>query len=1070
MNVNATSVAGSIAGATTVCSGTNSSTLTLSGNTGTVQWQTSSNDTTFTNISGATSATYAVSNISATTYYRAVVTSGACASATTSSVTMNVNATSVAGSIAGATTVCSGTNSTTLTLSGNTGTVQWQTSSNDTTFTNISGATSLTYAVSNISATTYYRAVVTSGACASATTSSVTMNVNATSVAGSIAGATTVTSGTNSTTLTLSGNTGTIQWQTSANNVTFTAISGANAVTYVANNLTTTTYYRAVVTNGACAESISNVATITVIQIVGGSLAGGAAVCNSLNSNTLTLSGNVGTISGWQNSTTNDFSSNVINITNTTTSLTATNINVTTYYRAVITGNGLTVYSSVATLFFTATSLVLEPISGPINICGMTSATYTVPALTTGTTNYVWTLPAGLSVFSSVGNQLIINVDSLFDSGFITAKAVNNCGESNTVNIFVSKPPFLTTITGPTTTCGITTATYSTTAIAGATYTWQIPALMTVISGQGTASVTVSISNGFASGVVRVSSTSPCGVSNLRRLPVYSAQIPSTINGPNEICNIGTATYSTPNIFAPPYTWTVTNDMTIVSGQGSSSIVVAFTGSFVSGTIGVSANGACGSSDERILLITNARTPRAIVGPKVLCGSSNNTYDEAGNLLNSIFGQAVYSVPLISGATIYNWNVPTGASITAGQGTNSIIVNFDLTTFVNGNITVATSNACGLSPTAVISVVRVTGEITGPSQICGLTSSTYSVPLTIGTGFTWVVPSWMSITSGQGTNSITVNITNSNSFSADLLNVNYTSNCATSESISLNVGCADYTQLIPSQCNATLPFIYTAIQAQSPLGSLASMYKFRINDGTTDYFVESLNGKFRMTNVPGLIWQFGTSYSVSVALKVSGVYKDYGVVCTVTMPALPITQIQSAQCNTTLASQFDFINANWIDGATTYRFRISDGVTTQILIRPTFRFRLSNFVWAMNKTYTIDVAIQRGAGSFGPYGPACTITTPSNNSRFIETELNAIWEVNFDQNPFENYFKLNLVSTDKESVMVSLYDLTGKQVQNITTTADNLSNYQFGSNIEAGIYFVSIKQGSHSQTLKMIKR
>jgi hypothetical protein len=124
----------------------------------------------------------------------------------------------------------------------------------------------------------------------------------------------------------------------------------------------------------------------------------------------------------------------------------------------------------------------------------------------------------------------------------------------------------------------------------------------------------------------------------------------------------------------------------------------------------------------------------------------------------------------------------------------------------------------------------------------------------------------------------------------------------------------------------------------------------------------------------------------------------------------------------------------------------------------------------MDKTYTIDVAIQRDAGSFGPYGPACTITTPSNNSRFIETELNAIWEVNFDQNPFENYFKLNLVSTDKESVMVSLYDLTGKQVQNITTTVDNLSNYQFGSNIEAGIYFVSIKQGSHSQTLKMIKR
>src|SRR5205085_988186 len=128
MTVNPASVAGSITGATTVCTGTNSTLLTLSGNTGTIQWQYSDDNSTFADIVGETSTTYTVTDLTATTYYQAVVTSGVCSSDTTSSVTMTVNPASVAGSIAGATTVCTGTNSTVLTLSGNTGTIQWQSS------------------------------------------------------------------------------------------------------------------------------------------------------------------------------------------------------------------------------------------------------------------------------------------------------------------------------------------------------------------------------------------------------------------------------------------------------------------------------------------------------------------------------------------------------------------------------------------------------------------------------------------------------------------------------------------------------------------------------------------------------------------------------------------------------------------------------------------------------------------------------------------------------------------------------------------------------------------------------
>ena len=83
--VNATSVAGSISGGgVSVVSGSNSTTLTLSGYTGSIQWQssTTSSSSGFSNIGSATSATYTATNLSAATYYQAVVTNGVCTSAT----------------------------------------------------------------------------------------------------------------------------------------------------------------------------------------------------------------------------------------------------------------------------------------------------------------------------------------------------------------------------------------------------------------------------------------------------------------------------------------------------------------------------------------------------------------------------------------------------------------------------------------------------------------------------------------------------------------------------------------------------------------------------------------------------------------------------------------------------------------------------------------------------------------------------------------------------------------------------------------------------------------------------
>jgi hypothetical protein len=115
--------AGTVNGAATVCSGTNSTTLTLTAYTGSIQWQSSTDNVTFTNIAGATSSNYTAVNLTVTKYYRVIVSSASCGTPVTgTAVAITVNSTGVnAGTISGAATVCSGTNSTVLTITGSSG-------------------------------------------------------------------------------------------------------------------------------------------------------------------------------------------------------------------------------------------------------------------------------------------------------------------------------------------------------------------------------------------------------------------------------------------------------------------------------------------------------------------------------------------------------------------------------------------------------------------------------------------------------------------------------------------------------------------------------------------------------------------------------------------------------------------------------------------------------------------------------------------------------------------------------------------------------------------------------------
>jgi hypothetical protein len=248
-----------------VCSGSNSTTLTLNNMTGSVvRWESSFDNffTAGTTIS-STSPSITIPNITKTTYYRAIVNSTNpvnCSSLPSSSIFLSVKPTLSGSVFAANNTICSG-GLVELTLSGQQGNVnKWQRSIDNINWTNITNTTtSLTETVSS-SGTYYYRVEVQTPNCGSAvysTSKSITVTAGTPPTGGSVSSATHATT-TNSGTLTLSGYTGTIvKWQRSVNNgVTWTDIINT-AATYSYTNQTDGTLFRAQLQSGSCGYTYS---------------------------------------------------------------------------------------------------------------------------------------------------------------------------------------------------------------------------------------------------------------------------------------------------------------------------------------------------------------------------------------------------------------------------------------------------------------------------------------------------------------------------------------------------------------------------------------------------------------------------------------------------------------------------------------------------------------------------------------------------------------------------------------------------------------------------------------------
>jgi hypothetical protein len=281
-------------------------------------------------------------------------------------------------------------------------------------------------------------------------------------------------------------------------------------------------------------------------------------------------------------------------------------------YTATVTdANGCTATASVNVTIAGGGPASPGPISGSALVCRGQCIVYSI-APVAGATSYLWTLPKGANG-SSTTNSITVCFNSKFDGGFICVTSNGSCGASSSSCLNVIKvssyPATPTAIFGPSNICRNSTAVFSISAVPLATsYTWTVGSGLSIISGQGTTTVTVAASSSFTSGTLKVIAKNCKGNSGAKSKSLQNGLpgTPGSISGVATVCKSqSSVAFSTGAVMsATSYTWTVTGGASIASGQGTPSITVNFTTSTGNAILSVKANGLCGSSPVKTKSIT----------------------------------------------------------------------------------------------------------------------------------------------------------------------------------------------------------------------------------------------------------------------------------------------------------------------------------------------------------------------------------------------------------------------------------------------------------------------------------
>ncbi|MEO7174871.1 MAG: gliding motility-associated C-terminal domain-containing protein, partial [Saprospiraceae bacterium] len=298
---------------------------------------------------------------------------------------------------------------------------------------------------------------------------------------------------------------------------------------------------------------------------------------------------------------------------------------ITTIYTVTVTANGCEGTDEVTVFVNELPDIDLGP---DITICLGDSAVLTAAG----------TVPIGTTFLWSSGEDVAsITVFPIADISYSVTVTANSESSIDTINITVTTvPQGQPTISGNLEACAGDQFTYSVIPVTGATsYAWTVPLGASILPPIDQSSVTI-VFGDAQSGNITVLPSNTCGDGVLATIAVILDTIPiapASISGPANICASYTATYQVSSVFnANDYQWTVPTGAIILSGQGTSSILVDWNNSG-GGQICMSVSNDCGMAPDLCLDVTTVLAPTANAGmdPLINCANPMAILDASGS-------------------------------------------------------------------------------------------------------------------------------------------------------------------------------------------------------------------------------------------------------------------------------------------------------------------------------------------------------------------------------------------------------------------------------------------------------
>lgn len=484
-----------------ICTG--SSALAITGSTPTggdnsyaYTWQSSSDNINWSPMPGTTTIGYAPGVLTSGNYFfRRIVTSGICNPITSNALYIQVDSPIGNNNISAAQSICTGFSPSqfigSLPTGGSGGyTYQWQSSTNNSTFTNVGGGNTQNLTSNALTTSTYFRRVVTGGPCPGSTSTSILVTVVPVVSNNTIGPAQTICTGTSPSQLTATtpaGGTGqyNYQWESSANNTTFNPIAGATTSTYAPPVLTSTTYYRLVVTS-ICTNTSSSI-QITVNPVISANtVSQSQTICLGASSPAITGSspaGGGGAYSySWESSLDNV---NFVPVGVTTINYSPPVLGANAYFRRIVSSVPCSPNTSGSVTYSVQSPIGQNTIGNAQTTCANLPAlqlTGSTPTGGTGTYTYSWESSADNISWTNIGQNVISYTPGLLTASRYWRRIVTSgvCAGSTSASVYILVYPILsnTTISASQTICtGTAPTTLSGLPVTGGTgtytYQWQ---------------------------------------------------------------------------------------------------------------------------------------------------------------------------------------------------------------------------------------------------------------------------------------------------------------------------------------------------------------------------------------------------------------------------------------------------------------------------------------------------------------------------------------------------------------------------------------------------------------------